>query len=320
MISISALKLREEKSRSTDIELAKGSINVVLGRNRSGKTDFCRFLAGLPTGASASIAFDGRLFDAGDSEPLSAALVYQAFVNYPHWTVAENIASPMLARGVRDPERVQVLADLMQIGDLLDRLPNELSGGQQQRLAIARALAKSPSLLVMDEPFVNIDYKLRELMLVELRALTSETGICLVYATSDPGDAISLADQLLLIDDYEIIQAGDPLSLYRHPVNFRAADLMSNPGINRFSDSEFVRPEHIRVVDEEDGTGLCTSAVITGVETNGAETFLHADVSVPAGDLTWVSRQPGMLDVVIGDEKKLRVDNADLLIIAEAGV
>ncbi|SVD05021.1 uncharacterized protein METZ01_LOCUS357875, partial [marine metagenome] len=94
----------------------------------------------------------------------------------------------------------------------------------------------------------------------------------------------------------------------------------SDPGINRFSDSEFVRPEHVRVVDEEDGTGLCTSAVITGVETNGAETFLHADVSVPAGDLTWVSRQPGMLDVLIGDEKKLRVDTADLLIIAEAGV
>ena len=292
------------------MKFASGSINVVLGRNHSGKTNFCRLLAGLESAATAEITVDGSPLEGRDT-----ALVYQAFVNYPHWTVAQNIASPIVARGKRDSHKVKELADLLQIGELLDRLPEELSGGQQQRLAIARAMAKSPRLLVMDEPFVNLDYKLRESLLGELRQLTRETGVCLVYATSDPRDAISLADQLLLVDRQEVIQAGEPLDLYQHPVSYQAADLMSDPGVNRYSGTEFVRPEHIHVADSGDGWGLATQGLIAGLETNGAESFVHARVSVPAGDIDWVARHPGMLDFRPGEPCWLCADRADLLTV-----
>ena len=318
MIRVTSLRLKEDKPGCQDLQFSKGSINVVLGRNRSGKTALCRTLAGLPGPACGDLEIDGRAYEANQapgSRPV--ALVYQAFVNYPHWTVEQNIASPLVADGVEDNVRVCELAELLQIGHLLDRLPSELSGGQQQRLAIARALAKSPDLLVMDEPFVNIDYKLREALVAELRLLTDEVGVTLLYATSDPADAMGLADQLFLIGDHEIIQRGEPLHLYQNPLSFDAADLMSDPGVNAYDNGEYVRPEHLRLVRTE-SAGLCVAGKITGVETNGAETFVHADVSVPIGNQSWVARQRGMLDVLVGQEAWLWADAADVLNLNQA--
>ncbi|MEE8041634.1 MAG: ATP-binding cassette domain-containing protein, partial [Pseudomonadales bacterium] len=204
------MQLAPNKSVATDIEFSAGSINVVLGRNHSGKTALCRLLAGLPTPATAKVSINGTEQTSGVDRSWPVTMVYQAFVNYPNWNVADNIASPLKAgalgrlSGSEIDRRVRELAAKVRIEELLHRMPHELSGGQQQRLAIARALAREPQVLVMDEPLVNIDYKLREELAGELKLLVEETDTCLVYSTSDPRDALSLGDLTVLLQDGEV--------------------------------------------------------------------------------------------------------------------
>jgi glycerol transport system ATP-binding protein len=158
----------------------------------------------------------------------------------------------------------------------------------------------------MDEPLVNIDYKLREELAGELKSLVSGTRTCLVYSTSDPRDALSLGDFVMLLRDREVLQVGKPLDVYRYPQSFEAADLLSDPGINRISANEVVRPEHISLDPRE---GLSFAASISGVETNGAETYLHAVI----GQNNWVVKLKGMKDVHTGDQVTFYVKSADVL-------
>ena len=143
-----------------DQEFAAGAITVVLGGNDAGKTKLCRLIAGLPSEADGQVLLDGMDLGTQPLRQRPVAMVYQAFVNYPNLTVAQNIGSPLGKNA--DPDRVQELAETLQIAPLLQRFPHELSGGQQQRVAIARALAKRARVLVLDEPLVNLDFKLRE--------------------------------------------------------------------------------------------------------------------------------------------------------------
>ncbi|MEM1403373.1 MAG: ABC transporter ATP-binding protein [Pseudomonadota bacterium] len=305
MLAINQLKIRPS-SKPADIACTAGSITVVLGRNQSGKTDLCRLAAGLPTKASGTVTIGGEIYQR-KSGPV--AMVFQAFVNYPSWTVAGNIASPMQAAGIRDEGRVRELAALVKIEHLLHRMPDELSGGQQQRLAIARALAKKPKVLLMDEPFVNLDFKLREALNAELRTLVEETGVALLFTTSDPSDALALADQLILLESHEVLQQGSALELYRSPVGFAAADLLSDPGINRLSDTQYVRPEHVHLSADSNGH----SSTLRAVETNGAQSYLHADVTLTHGTEEWVVKLPGIVTHQAGEHVLLAVDHRDVL-------
>ena len=316
MLLISQLRLGPGKAVVPDIEFESGSVNVVLGRNHSGKTALCRLLAGLPTPATARISINGRKQTMGVDRSWPVSMVYQAFVNYPNWNVAENIASPLKARssdrlsaaGINN--RVRQLAEKVHIEELLHRMPHELSGGQQQRLAIARALAKEPQVLVMDEPLVNIDYKLREELAGELKSLVADSNTCLVYSTSDPRDALSLGDFTMLLQDGKVLQAGKPIDVYRDPLNFQAADLLSDPGINPLGDEAAVRPEHVSL-DPVDG--LTFTATISGVETNGAETYLRAEVDMVDKSRAWVVKLKGMRNVHPGERVSFYIREADVL-------
>ena len=305
MLAINQLKIRPT-TKPVDLACEAGSITVVLGRNQSGKTDLCRLSAGLPTEATGAVTIEGKTYQR-KSGPI--AMVFQAFVNYPNWTVARNIASPMQAAGMQDENRVKELAALVKIGHLLHRMPDELSGGQQQRLAIARTLAKKPKVLLMDEPFVNLDFKLREALNAELRTLVEETGVALVFTTSDPSDALALADQLILLESHEVLQQGTALELYRSPASFAAADLLSDPGINRLSETQFVRPEHVHLSADSNGH----SSTLRAVETNGAQSYLHADVALDHGTEEWVVKLPGIVAHQAGEKVSLAVDHRDVL-------
>ncbi|MYK27683.1 MAG: ABC transporter ATP-binding protein, partial [Gammaproteobacteria bacterium] len=234
---------------------------------------------------------------------------------YPNWSVFDNIASPMKAAGRgrdRDADEmartVEALADRLQIGDLLDRLPEALSGGQQQRVAIARALAQQGDVLVMDEPLVNLDYKLREELSLQLREIVQSDGLTVLYLTSDPKDAFTLGDEVLLLQDRAKLQSGTPLAVYNAPVSAAAADLMSDPGVNRLGEQILVRPEHLRLAPSADGDAVF-EAEVNSVETSGAETFLHCRV----GGADWVARLPGMADVQAGTRARLYVAEDDLI-------
>ena len=179
MLTLTDLRLAPGTAPQPVLCLATGEIHVVLGRNRSGKSALCRLLAGLPGPASGRVAFNGVSWDRLPPRQRPVALVYQAFVNYPHWTVEQNLRSPLLAQQLDADEtaqRVHELLHRLQLQALRHRLPQELSGGQQQRLAIGRALAKGAQLLLLDEPLVNLDYKLREVLEAELLMLLKDSG------------------------------------------------------------------------------------------------------------------------------------------------
>ena len=290
---------------------AAGAVTVVLGRNNAGKTRLARSIAGLELSPPGTLVIDGIDVSRDDARRRPVGLVYQAFVNYPNWNVFRNIASPLIAQGVASDavsRTVRELAHRLHIDLLLNRLPHELSGGQQQRVAIARALAQNSRVLVMDEPLVNLDYKLREELESHLRELLLAAGPVVVYTTSDPRDAFNLADEVVLLDDREKLQSGAPLEVYRAPVSVGAANLMSNPGVNLLDTGEALRPEHLGLRRRR-ADDLCFEGVLESLETSGAETWLHCRVH----NRHWVARLPGLLQRPAGNAVKLYAHATDLL-------
>ena len=313
MLNIRALDLGGPQAFSH--RFADGAITVVLGRNNAGKTRLGRAVAGLDPSPPGTLVINGQDVSGLSARRRRVGLVYQAFVNYPNWSVFDNIASPLTAQGGgrhRDKgeiaRTVRALADRLQIGELLDRRPEALSGGQQQRVAIARALAQQGDVLVMDEPLVNLDYKLREELTLQLREIVQADELTVLYLTSDPKDAFTLGDQVVLLHDRAKLQSGTPLELYNAPVSPEAADLMSDPGVNRLDDQTLVRPEHLRLAPQAD-TDVAFDAEVNSVETSGAETFLHCRVN----ESDCVARLPGMVPVEADSRVRLYVGRDDLI-------
>ena len=315
MLQLSNVTLPLDPAESFDHRFAAGEITVVLGANQSGKTDLCRLIAGLNTRATGSLQLDGDDLGALNTRERPVSLVYQAFINYPNLTVAENIASPLRAQRVPDAERrVQVddLARMLQISELLDRHPHGLSGGQQQRVAIARALAKDARVLLLDEPLVNLDFKLREALESELGELLRSTGKVVIWTSSDSRDAFALGDQVLLLDGGRKIQSGTPMDVYQHPASLTAMALLAEPGINRFSRNGndcALRPEHLDLeVDGNGGARIDFRMTVTAFETNGDESFIHGHVE--AND--WVVRCRGIQPATVGSTLALSARSDDV--------
>ncbi len=184
---------QETHLKDINLDFESGSRNVLLGRTLSGKTSLLRIMAGIDRPTRGKILIDGKDVTGVSVRKRSIAMVYQQFINYPSLTVYKNIASPLKIAGVSKSEldrRVRETAEMLHIEDLLNRLPAELSGGQQQRIAIARALVKDAQLLLMDEPLVNLDYKLREELRVELHDIFEERKAIVVYTTTEPTEAL----------------------------------------------------------------------------------------------------------------------------------
>lgn len=295
-----------------------GRITVVLGRNRSGKTMLTRVVAGLEAAVAGEVRLDGESLAGVSPGARSVALVYQSFVNYPGWTVFQNLASPLVAlrwEEMRIRERVTEIAAGLGLTEFLDRYPDALSGGQQQRVAIGRALAKGAGVLVMDEPLVNLDYKLRESLQLELRSLLHALGVTVIYTTTDPRDAFALGDSLVLLADHALLQSGTPLAVYDRPVSPAAAHLMSDPRANVLPGEPpvLVRPEHLYLKPHAPDDAAFSVAVL-GTETNGSETFLHCrrDAALEADD-HWVAHLAGLVVLPTGSHVTLYAPAGSLL-------
>ena len=325
MLEIQNLKI-EPQSKAFSHEFKQATITVVLGRNDSGKTNLLRFLAGLSSPAKGCLKLNEKNITNTGAQNRSVALVVQHFVNYPNWNVKQNIISPMLPKGLSKQEkdkRATNIAEKMGLGELLDRMPNELSGGQQQRLAIARALAKEAQVLLLDEPFANLDYKLRELIAFELQELLAEQGTMVIYATSSPREAFAMGNEILLLANQQKLQAGPILDLYQNPISKEAADLFSEPNVNvipassgQISHAQLtaVRPEHVRIANEissDEETHF--KFTVRATETTGDETILHGKVE----DVDWVIRRSGMISISAGDTVSVSVHKKDILIFRE---
>jgi glycerol transport system ATP-binding protein len=234
-----------------DLRLEPGKMHVVLGHTGAGKTTLLRVIAGLDRPTAGAVRFDGVDVTRRTAQQRSVALVYQQFINYPSLRVRDNIASPLRLRraaGTGEPRvatksplsidaRVRELARLLRIEELLDRLPGELSGGQQQRVAIARALARDADVVLLDEPLVNLDYKLREDLRDELRGLLLAArpgGVpaTVIYATTDPGEALALGGTTVLLHHGRVLQHAPALEVYHRPASVVAAGVASDPPMN----------------------------------------------------------------------------------------
>lgn len=215
-----------------------GSFTTLLGRLRAGKTSLLRIMAGLDRPSQGQLLWNGRDVTWEDVRKRDAAMVYQQFINYPAFTVYENIASPLRVQRQLDAaaidRRVREIAERLHIEGLLERLPAELSGGQQQRTSIARALAKSAKLVLLDEPLANLDYKLREELRTELRDYFGSDARAVVYATAEPQEALELGGACAVFHEGRLLQHGPVSDVYAMPSCEQVARIITDPELNLF--------------------------------------------------------------------------------------
>ena len=210
-----------------------GEVTVLLGATQAGKTSLMRIMAGLDVPSKGRVLVDGQDVTGMSVRERNVAMVYQQFINYPSLSVADNIASPLKLRGEKNiAQTVRALARRLHIEMFLDRLPAELSGGQQQRVALARALAKGAPLMLLDEPLVNLDYKLREELREELTQLFAAGDSTVIYATTEPGEALLLGGYTAVMDGGKLLQYGPTAEVFHAPRSLRVARAFSDPPMN----------------------------------------------------------------------------------------
>ncbi|MDA7416366.1 ABC transporter ATP-binding protein [Xenophilus arseniciresistens] len=305
-----------------------GAVTVLLGATQAGKTSLMRLMAGLDAPTTGKVFVDKRDVTGMPVRERNVAMVYQQFINYPSLTVAQNIASPLKLRGEANiAGRVGELAEKLHITPFLNRLPSELSGGQQQRVALARALAKNAPLMLLDEPLVNLDYKLREELREELSLLFASGDSTVIYATTEPGEALLLGGYTAVLDAGELLQYGPTAEVFHAPKSLRVARAFSDPPMNLLPgeassagvqlggglalplDLPAAAQGQVTVglrasalaVGRPDGAqsnGVELPARITLAEIAGSDTFVHLDSQAGelVAQLTGVHRlEPGLL-------------------------
>jgi ABC-type sugar transport system ATPase subunit len=224
------------------LDIADGDLVAFLGPSGCGKTTTLLMVAGIYKPTGGTIKFDGQVVNEVAPKDRGIGMVFQSYALYPHMTVFGNISYPLRIQKVNKSEikeRVQNVADMMGIGDLLDRKIAQLSGGQQQRVSLGRALVKEPQLLLFDEPLSNLDARLRLTMRGEIKRLQQDMGITSIYVTHDQVEAMTMADKIAVMSN-GVLQAYDvPEDLYDHPKTLFVAGFVGNPPMN-FFDIEIV--------------------------------------------------------------------------------
>ncbi len=211
------------------LTIPAGSLFFLLGPSGCGKTTLLRMIAGFILPTEGRVAFDGKDMTYVPPHQRDTGMVFQSYALWPHMTIGDNVGFGLDVRGVKGAKRSQQIDEalnLVQMGQLRNRKPNQLSGGQQQRVALARALAFRPKCLLLDEPLSNLDAKLRLDMRTEIRRIVKQTGITAVYVTHDQKEALSMADGIAVMRAGKLQQTGGPADLYRKPVSRFVADFI----------------------------------------------------------------------------------------------
>ena len=314
----------------TNLKLEKNTINILLGSTLAGKTTLMQIMAGLDKPTAGEIWFNDQNVTGVKVQKRNVSMVYQQFINYPNYTVYENIASPLKITGVdanEIKERVGKVAELLKLSPMLDKKPNELSGGQQQRTALARALIKDSDLILLDEPLANLDFKLREELREELPKLFENRECIVVYATTEPSDALMIGGNTATILEGKIIQYGKTLDVYNNPENLTSAEVFSDPPMNiakvnksgdlcslleanttwktnkGIKDGSYtigIRPHNVTVEKTSTNSVEIKGKVMIS-ELSGSESLIHFKY----GQSNWVSLSSGSHKINIGDEMKL---------------
>ncbi len=221
--------------KSIDLEVRDREFLVLVGPSGCGKSTALRLISGLETITSGEIFIDGRLVNHLAPKHRNIAMVFQDYALYPHMNVRENMLFGLKLRKVPKEDwdqRVNKAAELLGIGELMERRPRQLSGGQRQRVAIGRAIVRKPGVFLFDEPLSNLDAKLREEMRLEIGRLHQDIRNTIVYVTHDQVEAMTLADRIAVMDKGAIQQIGTPLDVYHRPANLFVAGFIGTPSMN----------------------------------------------------------------------------------------
>jgi multiple sugar transport system ATP-binding protein len=224
-----------EVLKNINLEARHGEFLVLLGPSGCGKSTLLNAIAGLDDISTGRILIDGRPVTDLEPKDRDIAMVFQSYALYPTMTVRKNIEFGMRVRGVKKPEReaaINRVADILQIGHLLDRKPGQLSGGQRQRVAMGRALVRSPKIFLFDEPLSNLDAKLRVEMRAEIKKLHQRLGATIVYVTHDQIEAMTLATKVAVMKGGIVQQVGTPDDIYQKPANLYVAGFIGSPPAN----------------------------------------------------------------------------------------
>jgi multiple sugar transport system ATP-binding protein len=217
------------------LDIPHNEFLVLVGPSGCGKSTTLRMIAGLETIDGGTIEIGERVVNDVAPKDRDIAMVFQNYALYPHMTVYDNMAFGLKLRGFPKPEidqRVREAADILGIGELLERRPKALSGGQRQRVAMGRAIVRKPQVFLFDEPLSNLDAKLRVQMRTEIKKLHQKVATTAIYVTHDQVEAMTLADRIVVLNKGRIEQIGDPLTLYENPANKFVASFIGSPAMN----------------------------------------------------------------------------------------
>jgi iron(III) transport system ATP-binding protein len=263
--------------QSVSFSVPQGSVFTLLGPSGSGKTTLLRCIAGIDVPTGGSIAIDGRtVVSVSDgvlvpAEARNVGMVFQSYALWPHMTVFQNVAFPLKARRIGRAERERRVEEILAavgLAEFRDRPVPRLSGGQQQRVALARALVCEPKVLLLDEPFSNLDTQLRQQTRIELRRLQARFGITCVLVTHDQDEALLISDQIALMRGGRLVEMGAPKELYRTPRSrFTAAFL----GEANFLDATFLSCDPAGDALVKVGEGALTAALVDGYRPSEGE-------------------------------------------------
>ena len=290
------------------VPIADGEFVVLVGPSGCGKSTLLRMIAGLENVTAGTIAIGTRVVNNVHPKERDIAMVFQNYALYPHMTVGNNMGFSLMLRNESPAEiaaRVKVAADILGLGQLLDRFPRQLSGGQRQRVAMGRAIVRKPQVFLFDEPLSNLDAKLRVAMRAEIKELHQRLSTTTIYVTHDQIEAMTMADKIVVMHDGIVEQIGAPLDLYDNPVNTFVAGFIGSPAMN-FIDGTIksdgtpyveavggsrlpvtnlpaasegrpvtygIRPEHLEIADD----GVEAQVVV--VEPTGSETQVVARIA-----------------------------------------
>ena len=221
--------------KGINLQVDAGQFLILVGPSGCGKSTLLNCLAGLDDPTSGEIYIGDRLVNHVSPADRDIAMVFQSYALYPNMNVKENIAFGLKIRKVPQAEQdatIMRVAKMLQMDQLLDRMPGQLSGGQRQRVAMGRALARNPSLFLFDEPLSNLDAKLRVEMRAEIKQMHQRTGITSVYVTHDQIEAMTLGDRIAVMKDGLVQQYGSPMDIYERPANLFVAGFIGSPKMN----------------------------------------------------------------------------------------
>ncbi len=224
------------------IDIDDGDFLVLVGPSGCGKSTTLRMIAGLESITDGEIRLDDRIINNVSAKDRDIAMVFQSYALYPHMTVRENMSFGLEESTDFSDEdiqsQVEETAGVLDITELLDRTPSELSGGQQQRVALGRAIVREPSVFLMDEPLSNLDAQLRAEMRLELQRLQEQLGTTTIYVTHDQTEAMTMGDQIAILNDGSLQQVGSPLDCYHKPENVFVAGFIGEPSMNLIDATE----------------------------------------------------------------------------------